>query len=88
GNDEREQTLNQILVELDGFDQKLGIFVIAATNRPDILDEALKRPGRLTRQLNVEAPDLHARKLILEVHARGKKFTKDVSFEHVANSTW
>jgi cell division protease FtsH len=88
GNDEREQTLNQILVELDGFDQKLGIFVIAATNRPDILDEALKRPGRLTRQINVEAPDLHARKLILEVHARGKKFTKDVSFEHVANSTW
>jgi cell division protease FtsH len=88
GNDEREQTLNQLLVELDGFDQKLGIFVIAATNRPDVLDEALKRSGRLTRTINVEAPDLHARKLILKVHGKGKKFGKDVDFDHIANSTW
>jgi len=88
GNDEREQTLNQILVELDGFNQKLGIFVIAATNRPDILDKALKRPGRLTRTINVESPDLEARKEILKVHAKGKTFGPDVDFEHVANETW
>lgn len=88
GNDEREQTLNQILVELDGFDQKLGIFVIAATNRPDILDRALKRPGRLTRQINVEMPDLEARKEILKVHSKGKTFAQDVDFEHIANETW
>ena len=88
GNDEREQTLNQILVELDGFDQRKGIFVIAATNRPDILDKALKRPGRLTRQINVELPDLEARKEILKVHAKGKTFGDDVDFNHVANETW
>ncbi|MBK9621407.1 MAG: AAA family ATPase [Candidatus Obscuribacter sp.] len=88
GNDEREQTLNQILVELDGFNQKLGIFVIAATNRPDILDKALKRPGRLTRTINVESPDLEARKEILKVHAKGKNFGPDVDFEHVANETY
>ncbi|MBL0186264.1 MAG: AAA family ATPase [Candidatus Obscuribacter sp.] len=88
GNDEREQTLNQILVELDGFNQKLGIFVIAATNRPDILDKALKRPGRLTRTINVESPDLEARKEILKVHAKGKTFGPDVDFAHVANETY
>ncbi len=88
GNDEREQTLNQLLVELDGFDKMPGVYVIAATNRADVLDKALLRAGRLTKTITVEAPDLHARKLILEVHRKGKNFAQDVDFDHIANSTW
>ena len=72
GHDEREQTLNQLLVEMDGFDVRGGVILIAATNRPDILDPALLRPGRFDRQISVDAPDLHGREQILKVHARGK----------------
>ena len=72
GHDEREQTLNQLLVEMDGFDVKTNVILIAATNRPDILDPALLRPGRFDRQIAVEAPDLIGRHRILEVHAQGK----------------
>lgn len=88
GNDEREQTLNQLLVELDGFERKLGVYVIAATNRADVLDKALLRAGRLTKNITVESPDLHARKLILAIHRKGKNFGKDVDFDHIANSTY
>ncbi|MBP9090546.1 AAA family ATPase [bacterium] len=88
GNDEREQTLNELLVQLDGFERMPGVYVIAATNRADVLDKALLRPGRLTKTITVEAPDLHARKLILAVHRKGKTFAKDVDFDHIANSTW
>ena len=70
GHDEREQTLNQLLVEMDGFDVKTNVILIAATNRPDILDPALLRPGRFDRQIGVDAPDLHGRKKILEVHGQ------------------
>ena len=72
GHDEREQTLNQLLVEMDGFDAKTGVILIAATNRPDILDPALLRPGRFDRQIVVDRPDLEGRKGILAVHAKGK----------------
>ena len=79
GHDEREQTLNQLLVEMDGFDVKGGVILIAATNRPDILDPALLRPGRFDRQIAVDRPDLEGRKAILRVHAKGKPFAGDVT---------
>ena len=87
GHDEREQTLNQLLVELDGFDTKGGVIVIAATNRPDILDPALLRPGRFDRQIVVAQPDLAGRKGILRVHARGKPFAPDVDLDIIARRT-
>ncbi|MGM1017125.1 MAG: ATP-dependent zinc metalloprotease FtsH [Actinomycetota bacterium] len=87
GNDEREQTLNQMLVEMDGFDPNANVIVIAATNRPDILDPALLRPGRFDRQIGVDAPDLKGRQKILEVHSRGKPLSKSVDLEVVARKT-
>jgi cell division protease FtsH len=87
GHDEREQTLNQLLVEMDGFDVKGGVILIAATNRPDILDPALLRPGRFDRQIAVERPDLAGRNRILEVHARGKPIAADVDLLAVARRT-
>ncbi|WP_298867382.1 ATP-dependent zinc metalloprotease FtsH [uncultured Microbacterium sp.] len=87
GNDEREQTLNQMLVEMDGFDPNANVIVIAATNRPDILDPALLRPGRFDRQIGVDAPDLKGRQKILEVHAKGKPLSKNVELEVVARKT-
>jgi len=84
GHDEREQTLNQMLVELDGFDTKGGVIVIAATNRPDILDPALLRPGRFDRQIMVAQPDLTGRKGILKVHARGKPIAPDADLDIIA----
>ena len=87
GHDEREQTLNQMLVEMDGFDPKANVIVIAATNRPDILDPALLRPGRFDRQIGVDAPDLQGRKRILEVHGRGKPLADGVDLEVVARKT-
>jgi len=77
GNDEREQTLNQLLTEMDGFEGNSGIIIIAATNRPDVLDSALMRPGRFDRQVTVDAPDIKGRLSILEVHARNKKLQED-----------
>ena len=87
GHDEREQTLNQLLVEMDGFDAKGGIIMIAATNRPDILDPALLRPGRFDRQIVVDRPDLPGREKILRVHSRGKPLGPDVNIETLARST-
>jgi cell division protease FtsH len=87
GHDEREQTLNQMLVELDGFDTKGGVIVIAATNRPDILDPALLRPGRFDRQIVVAQPDLAGRKGILRVHARGKPIAPDTDLDIIARRT-
>ena len=87
GHDEREQTLNQMLVEMDGFDVKGGVIMIAATNRPDILDPALLRPGRFDRQIAVDRPDLLGRKAILSVHAKGKPLAPDVDLETVARRT-
>ncbi len=87
GHDEREQTLNQLLVEMDGFDKHEGIIVIAATNRPDILDPALLRPGRFDRQITVNYPDIKGREEILHVHAKGKPFDSDVDFRHIARTT-
>lgn len=87
GHDEREQTLNQMLVEMDGFDPKANVIVIAATNRPDILDPALLRPGRFDRQIGVDAPDLKGRTKILEVHGRGKPLADGVDLEVVARKT-
>lgn len=87
GHDEREQTLNQLLVEMDGFDVRGGVILIAATNRPDVLDPALLRPGRFDRQIGVEAPDLAGRTEILKVHARGKPMAADVDIEAVARRT-
>jgi cell division protease FtsH len=81
GNDEREQTLNQLLTEMDGFEGNTGIIIIAATNRPDVLDAALLRPGRFDRQVVVDRPDFAGRLEILKVHARGKTFAKDVDLE-------
>jgi cell division protease FtsH len=87
GNDEREQTLNQLLVEMDGFDSKTNVILIAATNRPDILDPALLRPGRFDRQIGVSAPDLKGREQILHVHAKGKPVAADVDLAMVARRT-
>ena len=87
GHDEREQTLNQLLVEMDGFDVSVGVILIAATNRPDVLDPALLRPGRFDRQIAVERPDLKGREQILKVHAKGKPIAKDVNLLDVARRT-
>ncbi|MEI7655265.1 MAG: AAA family ATPase, partial [Actinomycetes bacterium] len=87
GHDEREQTLNQLLVEMDGFDVSGGVILIAATNRPDILDPALLRPGRFDRQISVDAPNLDGREAILKVHASGKPFSEDVDLRAVARRT-
>jgi cell division protease FtsH len=87
GNDEREQTLNQLLTEMDGFEGNTGIIIIAATNRPDVLDSALLRPGRFDRQVMVDAPDLKGRLEILKVHARNKKVDPSVSLEAIARRT-
>jgi len=87
GNDEREQTLNQLLVEMDGFDVKTNVILIAATNRPDVLDPALLRPGRFDRQIGVDSPDLRGRKKILEVHGKGKPLAKGVDLEVLARKT-
>ncbi len=87
GHDEREQTLNQLLVEMDGFDQNAGIIMIAATNRPDILDPALLRPGRFDRRIVVDRPDLLGREAILKVHTRGKPLAKDVDIKVLARRT-
>ena len=86
-HDEREQTLNQILVEMDGFDSSTNVIVIAATNRPDVLDPALLRPGRFDRQVILDRPDIQGRQAILEVHARGKPLEDDVSIENLARQT-
>lgn len=87
GNDEREQTLNQILVEMDGFDVNTNVIVIAATNRPDVLDPALLRPGRFDRQVMVNEPDADEREAILKIHAKGKPMAEDVDFKEIALST-
>ncbi|HAC63308.1 MAG TPA: cell division protein FtsH [Cyanothece sp. UBA12306] len=87
GNDEREQTLNQLLTEMDGFEGNTGIIIIAATNRPDVLDSALLRPGRFDRQVVVDRPDYAGRQEILTVHARGKTLSKDVDLDKIARRT-
>jgi cell division protease FtsH len=87
GNDEREQTLNQLLTEMDGFEGNTGIIIVAATNRPDVLDAALMRPGRFDRQVVVDRPDYAGRLQILQVHARGKTLAKDVDLDKVARRT-
>ena len=87
GHDEREQTLNQLLVEMDGFGTNEGVIVLAATNRPDVLDKALLRPGRFDRQIVVSAPDVKAREQILEVHSRKKKISDDVDLRTIAKNT-
>ena len=87
GNDEREQTLNQLLTEMDGFEGNTGIIIIAATNRPDVLDAALLRPGRFDRQVVVDRPDYSGRSEILRVHARGKTLSKDVDLDKIARRT-
>ncbi|GAA4111228.1 ATP-dependent zinc metalloprotease FtsH [Nocardioides fonticola] len=87
GHDEREQTLNQLLVEMDGFDVRGGVILIAATNRPDVLDPALLRPGRFDRQIQVDAPDLAGRHKILQVHSRGKPMSPDIDLMSVARRT-
>jgi cell division protease FtsH len=87
GHDEREQTLNQLLVEMDGFGERAGVILIAATNRPDILDPALLRPGRFDRQIPVSSPDLAGRRAVLRVHSKGKPFGPDVEFDGLAKRT-
>ncbi|XP_012829475.1 PREDICTED: LOW QUALITY PROTEIN: ATP-dependent zinc metalloprotease FTSH, chloroplastic-like [Erythranthe guttata] len=87
GNDEREQTINQLLTEMDGFSGNSGVIVLAATNRPDVLDSALLRPGRFDRQVTVDRPDVAGRIKILQVHSRGKALAKDVDFEKIARRT-
>jgi cell division protease FtsH len=87
GHDEREQTLNQLLVEMDGFDPNAGVILVAATNRPDVLDPALLRPGRFDRRIVVDNPDLNGRKAILQVHVKGKPVADDVDLEVLARRT-
>merc|ERR1712205_69901 len=87
GNDEREQTINQLLTEMDGFEGNTGVIVLAATNRPDVLDSALLRPGRFDRQVTVDRPDVAGRVRILEVHSRDKVLSKDVDFDKIARRT-
>lgn len=87
GNDEREQTLNQLLAEMDGFDSSKGVVILAATNRPEVLDKALLRPGRFDRRIVVDLPDLEGRKAILNVHARNVKIDDNVSFDEIALAT-
>ena len=87
GHDEREQTLNQILTEMDGFEVGTSVIVVAATNRPDVLDHALLRPGRFDRLVHIDLPDMIARKKILKVHAKNKSFAKTVDFKSVASKT-
>lgn len=87
GHEEREQTLNQLLVEMDGFEGQEGVIIIAATNRPDVLDKALLRPGRFDRQIEVPYPDIQGREKILEVHMRGKPIAADVDLKYVARGT-
>ncbi|MBD1995667.1 ATP-dependent zinc metalloprotease FtsH, partial [Leptolyngbya sp. FACHB-541] len=87
GNDEREQTLNQLLTEMDGFEGNTGIIIIAATNRPDVLDSALLRPGRFDRQVTVDLPTYRGRLGILQVHARNKKLNEEISLEAIARKT-
>src|SRR5205085_6697205 len=86
-NDEREQTLNQLLVEMDGFDKQTNVVVIAATNRPDVLDPALLRPGRFDRQVMLDKPDIRGRLAILEVHAKGKPIESDIALHELARQT-
>src|SRR5215510_8018519 len=86
GGDEREQTLNQILTEMDGFDPSTGVIVLASTNRPDILDAALLRPGRFDRHVAVQSPDREGRRQILEVHTRGVPLAADVDLQRIAGS--
>ena len=87
GHDEREQTLNQILVEMDGFENDTNVIIIAATNRPDILDPALMRPGRFDRKVVMDNPDVAGREEILRVHARGKPLAPDVDVKAIAKIT-
>jgi len=87
GHDEREQTLNQLLVEMDGFDTNKGVIIMAATNRPEILDPALLRPGRLDRQVLVDRPDINGREAILKIHSRNVKLGPDVDLRQVAGRT-
>ena len=87
GHDEREQTLNQLLVEMDGFGPNSGIIVMAATNRPDVLDPALLRPGRFDRQITIGRPDVKGREAILKVHARNKRLAPEVRLEDIARRT-
>ncbi len=87
GHDEREQTLNQILVEMDGFEKETGVIILAATNRPDILDPALLRPGRFDRKIVLDPPDVHDREEILKIHSKDKPLNKDVDFKEVAERT-
>ena len=87
GHDEREQTLNQILVEMDGFDRETKVIVMAATNRPDILDPALLRPGRFDRRIILDLPDINDREEILKIHARGKISGKDINLRKIAERT-
>ncbi|CAL9129360.1 unnamed protein product [Musa textilis] len=86
GNDEREQTINQLLTEMDGFSGDSGVIVLAASNRPDVLDSALLRPGRFDRQVTVDRPDVAGRVKILQVHSRGKALAKDIDFERIART--
>ena len=87
GNDEREQTLNQILVEMDGFEPHEKVIVIAATNRPDVLDPALLRPGRFDRRVFLDLPDIKGRKEILNIHSKGKPLAEDVTLDLIAERT-
>jgi cell division protease FtsH len=86
GNDEREQTLNQLLVEMDGFDSRTGVIILAATNRPEVLDQALLRPGRFDRQILVDKPDLDGRLAILKIHTRDIKLSNEVDLNKVDQS--